>query len=195
MSATDPSTQEASGLTTEQASALTARVVDAIAAVPDFPKPGILFRDITPVLADPVLLEGAVSLHLHRVAEIAADVDVVVGIESRGFLFGAALAARMGVGFVPVRKPGKLPREVRAKRYALEYGEDELQIHADAVAKGQRVLIVDDLLATGGTAAAACDLVEGLGGQILGCLFLIELEALGGRARLGERRVDAIVNY
>lgn len=182
-------------LTADQASELTARVVEAIAAVPDFPKPGILFRDITPVLADAELLEGTVSLHHHKVAAFAAEVDVVVGIESRGFLFGAALAARMGVGFVPVRKPGKLPREVRSQRYALEYGEDELQIHADAVSTGQRVLVVDDLLATGGTAAAACELIEGLGASVLGCLFLIELEALGGRARLGERRVEAIVGY
>jgi adenine phosphoribosyltransferase len=166
-----------------------------IAAVPDFPKKGILFRDITPVLADTACLKTAVDLHLNAVADIAGKIDVIVGIESRGFLFGMPLAARLGVGFVPVRKPGKLPRPVLEERYALEYGEDALQLHTDDLSAGQNVLVVDDLLATGGTASAACALVERAGASVLGCLFLIELEALGGRAKLGERRVDALVGY
>lgn len=168
---------------------------ERIAAVPDFPKEGILFRDITPVLADPACLKTAVDLHLNAVADIAGQIDVIVGIESRGFLFGMPLAARLGVGFVPVRKPGKLPRPVLEERYALEYGEDALQVHTDDLHQGQKVLVVDDLLATGGTASATCALVERAGAQVLGCLFLIELEALSGRSKLGERRVDALVGY
>lgn len=166
-----------------------------IAAVPDFPKPGILFRDITPVLANASVLEQAIALHLDAVADVAEQIDVIVGIESRGFLFGMPLASRLGVGFVPVRKPGKLPRAFREQRYALEYGEDALQIHQDDLKAGQRVLIVDDLLATGGTAGAACALVEGIGASVLGCVFLIELEALNGRAKLEGRRIDAVIRY
>ncbi len=170
-------------------------VEDLVASVPDFPKPGILFRDITPVLADPRSLDRALALHLHRIADVAGDIDCIVGIESRGFLFGMPLATTLGVGFVPVRKPGKLPRPVIEQTYALEYGEDALQIHEDALAPGGRVLVVDDLLATGGTASAACALVERLGAEVVGCLFLIELQALGGRSKLGSRRIDAIVRY
>ncbi len=166
-----------------------------IAAVPDFPKEGILFRDITPALADPACLKTALDLHLNAIADIAGQVELIVGIESRGFLFGMPLAARLGVGFVPVRKPGKLPRPVLEERYALEYGEDALQVHTDDIPKGTKVLIVDDLLATGGTASAACALVERAGADVLGCLFLIELEALSGRSKLGQRRVDALIGY
>jgi adenine phosphoribosyltransferase len=166
-----------------------------IAAVPDFPKEGILFRDITPALADPKSLKTAVDLHLHAVADIAGEIDMIVGIESRGFLFGMPIAAALGVGFVPVRKPGKLPRPVFEERYALEYGEDALQLHQGDLAAGQKVLVVDDLLATGGTASAACALVERAGASVLGCLFLIELAALQGRGKLGQRRVDALIEY
>jgi len=166
-----------------------------VAAVPDFPKEGILFRDITPALSDPTCLKTAVDLHLDAVSDIAGQIDMIVGIESRGFLFGMPLAARLGVGFVPVRKPGKLPRPVIEERYALEYGEDALQVHTDDLKSGQRVLVVDDLLATGGTASAACALVEKAGATVLGCLFLIELEALGGRAKLGDRRINALIGY
>ena len=166
-----------------------------VAAVPDFPKEGILFRDITPALADPTCLKTAVDLHLDAVSDIAGQIDMIVGIESRGFLFGMPLAARLGVGFVPVRKPGKLPRPIIEERYALEYGEDALQVHTDDLKSGQRVLVVDDLLATGGTASAACALVEKAGATVLGCLFLIELEALGGRAKLGDRRINALIGY
>lgn len=166
-----------------------------IAAVPDFPKAGILFRDITPALSDPTCLKTAVDLHLDAVADIAGQIDMIVGIESRGFLFGMPIAAALGVGFVPVRKPGKLPRPVIEERYALEYGEDALQLHQDDLKPGQKVLVVDDLLATGGTASAACALAEKAGADVLGCLFLIELEALGGRQKLGQRRVDALIGY
>lgn len=166
-----------------------------IRSVPDFPKPGILFRDITPVLADRDALAAALDLHVDRIADLVPQIDVIVGIESRGFLFGMALAARIGAGFVVVRKPGKLPAEVIEASYSLEYGTDRLQMHADAIRRGQRVVIVDDLLATGGTAGAAIELVERCGGNVLAALFLIELEALGGRAKLGGRRLDAVLTY
>lgn len=177
------------------ASAALARVDACIRSVPDFPKPGILFRDITPLLADAAALADAVALHRNAIEDIAGSIDKIVGIESRGFLFGVALAAELGVGFVPVRKPGKLPAATIEVRYALEYGEDALQIHADALRPNERVLVVDDLLATGGTASATRSLVERLGGTVLGALFLIELEALGGRKRLADVRVDALLRY
>lgn len=170
-------------------------VKSRLRAVPDFTKAGILFRDITPILADHEALTAALDLHLDAVSDIADVVGKVVAIESRGFLFGMALAERIGAGFVPVRKPGKLPAETIQESYTLEYGMDALQIHRDAIAAGDRVLVVDDLLATGGTASATCRLVERLGGQIEGCLFLIELAALGGRGRLDGRRVDALLRY
>lgn len=172
-----------------------AQVLGRIRAVPDFPKPGILFRDITPVLHDAPTMRGSVDLLLDRIADLDEGIDRIVGIESRGFLFGMAVAPPLGAGFVPVRKPGKLPAATIEERYALEYGEDSLQIHADAIAPGDRVVIVDDLLATGGTASAACRLVERLGGEVLGCLFLIELVALGGRERLRGRRIDSVLRF
>jgi adenine phosphoribosyltransferase len=163
--------------------------------VPDFPKPGILFRDITPVLADADTLAGALDLHIDRIADLVGRIDCIVGIESRGFLFGMAVAARIGAGFVVVRKPGKLPARVVEASYELEYGTDRLQIHADAIRPGERVVIVDDLLATGGTASAARELVDKLGGEVVAALFLIELCALGGRQRLGDLRVEAVLGY
>lgn len=172
-----------------------ARVDACVRSVPDFPKPGILFRDITPVLSDAQVLEDALALHRQRIADLEGQIDKVVGIESRGFLFGVALAVELGVGFVPVRKPGKLPAETIEVRYALEYGEDALQIHSDAITKGERVLVVDDLLATGGTANATVQLVEKLGGTVLGALFLIELAGLNGRGRLSDLRVEALLSY
>jgi len=175
--------------------AATDRVAAMVRSVPDFPKPGILFRDITPVLAEPSILTEALALHRHHVADLESGIDKIVGIESRGFLFGMALAAQLSVGFVPVRKPGKLPAETTEVRYALEYGEDALQIHTDAIAKGERVLLVDDLLATGGTADAARQLVEALGGTVLAALFLIELRDLGGRDRLSGLRVETVLSY
>jgi adenine phosphoribosyltransferase len=150
--------------------------------VPDFPKPGILFRDITTVLRDPVAWRATVDQLCDAVD--AWDFDVVVGIESRGFILGSALAYQLGVGFVPVRKPGKLPSAVHTIDYALEYGLDSLEIHQDALAPGSRVLVVDDLLATGGTATATARLVGACDAVLAGAAFLVELEALGGRAPL-----------
>lgn len=175
-----------------------ALVQSHIRSVPDFPKPGILFRDITPVLSHPEALAAAVALHLQRAQAIVAasgeGITKVCGIESRGFLFGMAVAERMGVGFVPVRKPGKLPAETIEESYALEYGSDRLQIHVDALDDGDRVLVVDDLLATGGTASTSCKLVRRLGGTVAGCLFLVELEALAGREQL-TGPVESILKY
>jgi adenine phosphoribosyltransferase len=161
--------------------------------VPDFPKPGILFYDITTLLRDPQGLR--LALDAMAAPYVGTPIDLVVGMESRGFIFGAALADRLQAGFVPVRKPGKLPaRSVRVS-YQLEYGSDALEIHADAIEPGQRVLIVDDLLATGGTAAATIDLVAGLGAEVVGCAFLVELTFLNGRARLGSTPVHAVLPY
>ncbi|OJH40940.1 adenine phosphoribosyltransferase [Cystobacter ferrugineus] len=161
--------------------------------VPDFPKPGILFKDITPVLADPHLF--------HRVVDAMAApfrgqrIDRVVAVESRGFLFGAPIALTLHAGFAPARKPGKLPWRTRTERYALEYGEDGLQLHEDAVGRGNRVLIVDDLLATGGTAQATQRLVTALGAEVVGYSFLISLDFLPGRERLGRDKVCSLLSY
>lgn len=161
--------------------------------VPDFPKPGILFYDITTLLRDP---EG-LRLALDALAGPFVDtpIDLVVGMESRGFIFGAALADRLKAGFVPVRKVGKLPSSTVKVTYDLEYGTDALEIHADAITPGQRVLIVDDLLATGGTARATIDLVTGLGAEVVACAFLVELTFLEGRAKLGDTPVHVVLPY
>ena len=164
-----------------------------IRQVPDFPKPGILFYDITTLLADGAGLRQAIDCLADPYRD--AGIDLVVGIESRGFIFGAAVADRLGVGFVPVRKPGKLPSTTVRVEYALEYGTDALEMHADAVASGQRVLVVDDMLATGGTARAVVDLVSGRGADVHAVAFLIELEALGGRDRLAGQEVFAALRY
>ena len=161
--------------------------------VPDFPKPGILFYDVTTLLRDP---EGY-KLAIDTMAEPyrGQGIALVVGIESRGFIFGSALADRLKAGFAPVRKAGKLPSKTRSASYSLEYGNDSLEIHEDAAARGQRVLIVDDLLATGGTAAAAVGLVKALGADVVGVQFLIELAGLGGRQKLAGERVHAVLEY
>ena len=161
--------------------------------VPDFPTSGILFYDITTLLQDPAGLRSAIDSLALPVTD--QGIDLVVGIESRGFIFGAAVADRIGAGFTPVRKPGKLPSTTVRVTYDLEYGTDTLEIHDDGVKKGQRVLIVDDLLATGGTASATAGLVKGLGGQVHALAFLIELVALGGRAKLGNDRVHTVLQY
>jgi adenine phosphoribosyltransferase len=161
--------------------------------IPDFPKPGILFKDITPLLLDAEALSQAVT----ELADWARplDVDFVVAAEARGFILGAAIARELGVGFVPARKPGKLPHDTIAAEYILEYGVDALEMHADALAHGARVLLHDDLLATGGTARALAELVEGTGAQIAGAAFLVELAFLGGRERLSGYDVHALLTY
>ena len=161
--------------------------------VPDFPKAGILFYDITTLLRDAAGFRTAIDSLIVPFKD--SNIDLVVGMESRGFIFGAVVADRIGAGFVPVRKVGKLPSKTRRATYALEYGTDSLEIHDDAVASGQRVLIVDDLLATGGTASAAVDLVKRLGGQVHALSFLIELVGLNGRARLPGEQVHALLKY
>jgi adenine phosphoribosyltransferase len=159
----------------------------------DFPKPGIIFKDVTPLLADGAALMEAVDRMAESVAK--ARPDLIVAIESRGFIFGAGVATRLGVGMIPVRKPGKLPYRTRRETYALEYGTDSLEIHEDAIVPGAGVVIVDDVLATGGTAAATARLCEHAGARVLGFSFLIELGFLGGRPRLGNYPVSAVLCY
>lgn len=168
-------------------------LTDYIRAIPDFPKPGVLFRDITPLLAAPEALR-------ETVAQLAAhyrgkQIGVVAAAEARGFIFAAPLAIELGVGFVPVRKPGKLPFDTHAFHYELEYGTDTLEIHIDGLTPGQNVLLVDDLLATGGTMLACCRLVEKSGAQVAGCAFVIELLSLGGTAKLAPYETFSLVKY
>ena len=169
------------------------RLKRIIRDVPGFPRAGIVFKDITPILADPVLFRETLEA-LGRPFK-GGSVEKVLGIESRGFIFGPPLAVQLDAGFVPARKPGKLPRETISETYALEYGSDALEIHRDALRKGERVLVVDDLLATGGTAAAAARLVKRQGAEVVGVAFVIELEFLRGRDRLGGLRVHSLVRY
>jgi adenine phosphoribosyltransferase len=168
-----------------------ARVSTLVRDVPDFPEPGVVFRDITPVLADGAAFT-AVSVAL---AALAGDADLVVGVEARGFLLGAAAALTAGTGIVPIRKAGKLPRVAASRRYDLEYGSATLELPADVLRRGARVLVVDDVLATGGTAVAACDLVAGAGAEVVAFAAMIELTALGGRAKLGAVPVHALLTY
>ncbi len=164
-----------------------------IREVPDFPKPGINFYDITTLLKDPEGWRATIDALKEHYAGL--EVDVVVGIEARGFIFAPAMAYALGAGFVPVRKPGKLPAETETVEYALEYGTDRLQIHTDAIRPGMRVLILDDVLATGGTAAAVASLVERMGGEVLGLGFVIELDFLNGRSKLSGRELFSLVHY
>jgi adenine phosphoribosyltransferase len=166
---------------------------DRIEDIPDYPKPGIVFRDVTPLFLDAEALGHAIALLAARAGD--RDVDYVVAAEARGFVLGAAIAARIGAGFIPARKPGKLPREAISVEYALEYGVDALEVHRDALSGGARVLVHDDLMATGGTAEALCRLVESAGATVVGCAFLVELAALGGRERLGDYDVHSLVVY
>jgi len=166
---------------------------ELIRDIVDFPKPGILFRDITPLLADPAGLSLAVEFLTQPFR--SKHIDVVVGAESRGFIFGTAVARNLSAGFVPIRKPGKLPAAKRSLTYQLEYGTDTLEIHADAIRRGQRVLLVDDLLATGGTMKVCCDLVEQLGGDIEGIAILIELADLAGRRKLARWPLHCVLSY
>lgn len=164
-----------------------------IASIPDFPQPGVLFRDITPLMSDGEAFHFATAEIEKFAREVGAE--VIVGPESRGFIFGCPVAANMHIGFVPVRKPGKLPRETVSYKYDLEYGSNELHLHRDAIRPGQKVLIVDDLLATGGTVEATIKLVEQLQGVVVGCAFLIELAGLKGREALGGYPVLTLMSY
>lgn len=165
----------------------------AIRDVVDFPQPGIVFKDITPILADAALFHDAITL-LCATAD-GHKIDKVVGIDARGFIFAAAVADRLGAGFVPVRKKGKLPWKTRQVAYSLEYGESVVELHDDAVAPGETVLLVDDLLATGGTAGAALELLDALGAKVAGVAFLIELAFLAGREKLGDHRIESILRF
>ncbi len=160
--------------------------------VPDFPKPGIVFKDITPLLANGEAFSAVVS---ELACHVGSDVDAIVGIESRGFIFGAALAQQLGLGLITVRKPGKLPANVHSIEYELEYGMDRLEIHRDALSAGHKVVVVDDLLATGGTAAATVQLVRKLGAEVDVCLFVIELSFLNGKKALGDVNIHSLLHY
>ena len=161
--------------------------------VPDFPKKGILFKDITTLLKDPVSFQTTVDLMSHRY--VGKHIDLIVGIEARGFIVGAALAYKLGAGVILVRKPGKLPHKTHKASYKLEYGEDSLEIHQDAVSPGQKVLIADDVLATGGTVSAVIHLIEKMGGQIVECAFLSEIEALNGRSKIKDYPVFSLIKF
>lgn len=169
-------------------------LANAVRDVPDFPKPGILFKDITPVLADPALLSATIDGMI--AASGVTQVDKVIGIDARGFIFGSLIAAKLNAGFIPIRKKGKLPWKTLGTSYDLEYGSNSIEIHQDAIRPGETVLLADDLLATGGTAAAALDLIQQLGGNILGSVFFIELAFLNGREKLaGKGPVHALLTY
>lgn len=169
------------------------RIANAVRDVPDFPKPGIVFKDITPLLSDGALFKEAIELFLTACEPLRPD--KIVGIDARGFLFGAAVAYQMGIGFVPVRKKGKLPYETKEASYTLEYGEATVEMHVDAIAPGERIVLVDDLLATGGTSAAAAKLISQAGGELVEVQFLIELAFLSGRKHLEPVPVKAFLTY
>jgi len=182
-----------SKITTDDLSKKLSLIRSTIREVPDHPKPGILFYDITPVLSTPAAFGACIDVLSERFAD--SRLDRIVGMESRGFLFGCPVADRLSVGFVPVRKPGKLPGAVESVSYELEYGTDSLEIHKDAIRPGQRVLVVDDLLATGGTAAAAIELVRRLGGKVVSCAFVVELAFLSGRNKIPGEDVFSLLSY
>jgi len=168
------------------------KIKEKIRSIPDYPKKGVLFRDITPLLRDGPLFRACID----AIAEhFEGHVDAVAGVEARGFIIGSAVAYKLGKGFIPIRKEGKLPYDKVKKTYSLEYGEETIEIHKDALAKGERILLVDDLLATGGTAKASCELIESLGGKIAGVAFIIELTDLHGRDKLSDKDVFTLVKY
>jgi adenine phosphoribosyltransferase len=169
------------------------RLEEKIRDIPDFPKPGIIFRDITPLVADP----SALQLSVYQLLQpfLGETINAVAGMEARGFIFGSLVAWELGVGFIPLRKPGKLPYDVQSASYDLEYGSAALEMHTDAVNAGDKILLIDDLIATGGTAQASCQLVEDLGGEIVGCAFVIELDTLHGREKLSKYRVHSLLHY
>ena len=176
---------------TRERDGLRHRMLAALRDVPDFPQKGIIFKDITPVLADAALLRDLIGGLAAPWKE--AGITHVAGIESRGFILAPPIAITLGAGFIPIRKPGKLPCRTVGREFALEYGTDRLEIHADACPTRSRVLLVDDVLATGGTATAACELIEQVGGEVAGCSFLLAIPGLGGSARLGDRRIDSLL--
>jgi adenine phosphoribosyltransferase len=169
------------------------RLTAKIRNIPDFPKPGIQFKDITPLVKDPATLRLSIHQLLHPF--LGERLTAVVGMEARGFIFGSLVAWELGVGFVPLRKPGKLPYNVQSIDYSLEYGSASLEVHIDALDSSDRVLLIDDLLATGGTAAASCELIEKLGAEIAGCAFVVELDDLDGRQKLEKYRVHSLIHY
>lgn len=161
--------------------------------IPDFPEPGIQFKDITPLVKQPDMLRLAVHQLIHPF--LGKGISYVAGMEARGFIFGSLCAWELGVGFIPLRKPGKLPYDVESLSYDLEYGSASLEVHVDAIEKGDRILLVDDLIATGGTAVASCELIEKLGGEIAGCAFVVELDFLKGREKLANYEVHSLIHY
>lgn len=169
------------------------RLKAKIRDIPDFPKPGIIFKDITPLVKDPATMRLATHQLIHPF--LGEDITAVAGMEARGFIFGTLAAWELGVGFIPLRKPGKLPYDVQSVSYDLEYGSASLEAHTDAFNTGDKVLLIDDLLATGGTAKASCELVEKLGGQIVACAFVVELDFLQGRDQLDAYRVHSLVHF
>ena len=189
----NPSTSAADSPTPRIEDTLLNRLKSLIRDVPDFPTPGILFRDITPLMADPAGL--ALSVELMATPFRSSDIDIVVGAESRGFIFGTAVARALNTGFVPIRKPGRLPSDTISQEYSLEYGTGTLQVHADSIGASQRVLIVDDLIATGGTLVACRDLITRLGGEVAGISVLVELEDLQGRQLLEPDVVHYVLKY
>jgi len=169
------------------------RLEACIRNIPDFPKPGIQFKDITPLVKNPAMLRLAIHQLIHPF--LGEPLTAVVGMEARGFIFGGLAAWELGVGFVPLRKPGKLPYDVQSASYDLEYGTAALEVHIDALNVTDRVLLVDDLIATGGTAAASCELIEKLGAKIIGCAFIVELDALKGRDKLSNYPIHSLIHY
>ncbi|MBD9361944.1 adenine phosphoribosyltransferase [Methylomonas fluvii] len=169
------------------------RLRNKIRDIPDFPKPGIIFKDITPLVKDPATLRLAVHQLLHPF--LGRDITAVAGMEARGFIFGSLVAWELGIPFIPLRKPGKLPYDVQSVSYDLEYGSAELEVHIDAVDSNDKVLLIDDLLATGGTAKASCELVEKLGATVVACAFVVELDFLQGREKLGSYEVHSLLHY
>jgi adenine phosphoribosyltransferase len=168
-------------------------IKNKIRAIPDFPKPGIVFRDITTLLKDAHGLAEVIEMFRKRYAN--EEINYVAGIESRGFIIGGAVAKELGVGFIPIRKKGKLPAEVIQEEYELEYGTDTIEIHKDSIAKGDKILLMDDLIATGGTAVAACNLIEKVGGEIVECAFVVDLPDLGGKEKLAPHKVFCLVEF
>ncbi len=169
------------------------RLKQYIRNIPDFPEPGIQFKDITPLVKDPAMLRLAVHQLIHPF--LGKPLTAVVGMEARGFIFGSLTAWELGVGFIPLRKPGKLPYDVQSAHYDLEYGSAALEVHTDALTAQDRVLLVDDLIATGGTAAASCELIVKLGAEVVGCAFVVELDELRGREKLSDYEVHSLIHY